>query len=174
MSQEFTHLHVHSHYSLLNALPKVKELIEAAKANKMTSLALTDNTNFYGAIDFYQKCKDADIKPILGIDAYMSLRTRHDKQAGVDKGWNRLVLLAKNNQGYKNLIALITKAHLEGFYYKPRIDKELLEEYKEGLICILPSFSGNIVSALKSHDEKKSTRTLRMVQKNIFPRKLFY
>ena len=173
MSQEFTHLHVHSHYSLLNALPKVKELIEAAKANKMTSLALTDNTNFYGAIDFYQKCKDADIKPILGIDAYMSLRTRHDKQAGVDKGWNRLVLLAKNNQGYKNLIALITKAHLEGFYYKPRIDKELLEEYKEGLICILPSFSGNIVSALKSHDEKKALELLEWYKKTFSPENFF-
>ena len=155
---KFTHLHVHSHYSLLNALPKVKELVDAAKKDNMDSLALTDNTNFYGAIEFYSACKEAGIKPILGIDAYVALRTRKDKQAGVDKGWSRLVLLAKNKSGYKNLIKLITDAHLEGFYYKPRIDKELIEKYSENLICISPSFSGDIASAIKVHDIKKATK----------------
>jgi len=157
MSQKFCHLHVHSHYSLLNALPKIPELVQAAKEDKMSALALTDNCNFYGIIEFYQACLDADIQPIIGIDAYMALRTRHDKQVGLDKGWNRLVLLAKNNKGYRNLIALITKAHLEGFYYKPRIDKELLETYSSDLICIIPSFSGDVVSALRLADTQKAT-----------------
>lgn len=156
----FTHLHTHSHYSLLNALPKIPELVYTAKKDGQTALALTDNCNFYGAIEFYQECLKNDIKPILGIDAFMALRTRHDKQAGLDKGWNRLVLLAENNTGYKNLIALITKAHLEGFYYKPRLDKELLAEYKEGLICIIPSFSGDVTQALRHNDEKKAQELL--------------
>jgi len=154
---KFTHLHVHSHYSLLNALPKVPELVAKAKKDGMTSLALTDNCNLYGAIDFYSTCKKEDIKPIIGIDAYVALRTRENKQAGVDKGWNRLVLLAKNRAGYGNLIKLVTDAHLEGFYYKPRIDKELIEKYNKNLVCISPSFSGDIVSALKSHDTDKAS-----------------
>ena len=164
---KFTHLHTHSHYSLLNALPKIPELVATAKKDGMTSLALTDNSNFYGAIEFYQQCLKNDIKPILGIDAFMALRSRHDKQAGLDKGWSRLVLLAENNTGYENLIALITKAHLEGFYYKPRLDKEILEEYKEGLICIIPSFSGDVVHALKNNDKEKAD-TLLEWYKNTF------
>lgn len=165
---EFTHLHVHSHYSLLNALPKIPELIKAAKEDNMKALALTDNCNFYGAISFYEACKKNDIKPIIGIDAYLALRTRHDKEAGVDKGWNRLILLAKNKAGYVNLIKLITSAHLEGFYYKPRIDKELIEKYNSDLVCISPSFSGDIVQALKNKDKEKAKSLLEWY-KNIFP-----
>ncbi len=166
MSQ-FSHLHVHSHFSLLNALPKIPELIEAAKKDGMTSLALTDNSNLYGAIEFYQKCLDTDIKPIIGIDAFVALRSRHDKQAGVDKGWNRLVLLAKNRAGYGNIIQLVTDAHLEGFYYKPRIDKELIEKYSDNLVCISPSFSGDISSALRAHDTKKATELIEFY-KNVY------
>src|SRR3989338_2205192 len=123
----FIHLHTHSHYSLLNALPKIP--------------ALTDNCNLYGAIEFYQTCKKKEIKPIIGIDAYVAYRSRHDKQTGIDKERYRLVLLAENQTGYKNLIKLVTLAHLEGFYYKPRVDRELLKKYGEGLIAIAPSFS---------------------------------
>ena len=170
---EFTHLHVHSHFSLLNALPKIKELVSAAKDAKMDSLALTDNCNLYGAIDFYSSCKDAGIKPIIGIDAYVSLRTRHDKQAGVDKGWNRLVLLAKNRAGYGNIIKLVTDAHLDGFYYKPRIDKELIEKYANDLVCISPSFSGDIASAIKSHDLEKANGLVDWY-KNIFGPENFF
>ncbi len=115
----------------------------------MPALALTDNCNLYGAIEFFSECKKKEIKPIIGIDAYLAPRTRHDKEAGIDKSRTRLVLLAKNDVGYKNLIQLVSKAHLEGFYYKPRIDKELLEQHHEGLVCISPSFSGDIVQAVR-------------------------
>jgi DNA polymerase-3 subunit alpha len=149
---KFTHLHTHSHYSLLNALPKIDELVSAAKKAGMSALALTDNCNLYGAIEFYKECKKSDIKPIIGIDAYLAVRTRHDKQSGIDNSRFRLVLLAKNNTGYRNLIKLVTSAYLEGFYYKPRIDKELIESHNEGIICISPSFSGDIANALKNRN----------------------
>jgi DNA polymerase-3 subunit alpha len=149
MASKFTHLHTHSHYSLLNALPKIGALIDEAKKNGMTALALTDNCNLYGAIEFYKTCKKKEIKPIIGIDAYVAYRSRHDKQTGIDKERYRLVLLAENEVGYKNLIKLVTLAHLEGFYYKPRIDRELLEKYHEGLIAIIPSFSSDILKSLQ-------------------------
>ena len=136
MSSKFIHLHVHSHYSLLNALPKIPELVKEAKKYGMNALALTDNANLYGAIEFYKACKKAEIKPILGSDFYMAARTRFDKQGGVDNRRSRLILLVKDLSGYHNLIKLVTQANLEGFYYKPRIDKELIEKYSEGLICI--------------------------------------
>jgi DNA polymerase-3 subunit alpha len=145
----FIHLHTHSHYSLLNALPKIGDLVKKAKEYGMPALALTDNCNLYGAIEFYQACLKKEIKPIIGIDAYLAPRTRHDKEAGIDKPHSRLVLLAYNNTGYKNLIKLVTQAHLDGFYYRPRIDNELLEIYSEGLIAISPSFSGEIAQAVR-------------------------
>jgi DNA polymerase III subunit alpha len=150
MSSKFIHLHVHSHYSLLNALPKIPELVKEAKKYGMGALALTDNANLYGAIEFYKACKKAEIKPIIGADMYVAARTRSDKQGGVDNRRSRLILLVKDLTGYKNLIKLVTQANLEGFYYKPRIDKELIEKYAEGLICISPSFSGATTQALKN------------------------
>jgi DNA polymerase-3 subunit alpha len=152
MASPFTHLHVHSHYSLLTALPKIKHLITAAKKNGMDALALTDNGNMYGAIEFYKKCKDEGIKPIIGVDFYVAIRGRADKQAGVDNRRFRLVLLAKNFEGYQNLIKLVSRANLEGFYYKPRVDKELLKELSSGLICIIPSFASDVSQSLKSND----------------------
>lgn len=140
-SPSFVHLHVHSHYSLLGALPTPKELAAAAKADEQTALAITDNGALYGAIDFYKACTKEGIKPIIGIDAYLAPRTRHDKEA-IDKPRARLVLLAKNMNGYQNLIKLVTRTNLEGFYYKPRADEELLTEYAKDLICIIPSFAG--------------------------------
>ncbi len=165
--KEFNHLHVHSHYSLLTALPKISDLISAAKKYEMKALALTDNGNLYGAIEFYKDCEKAGIKPIIGIDGFVALRSRHDKQAGIDNIRYRLILLAKNEVGYKNLIELVTFAHLEGFYYKPRIDKELIEKYKEGLICILPSFSSEVASAIKGSDSAKA-KEATLWYKNIF------
>lgn len=133
-------MHTHSHYSLLEALPKISDLVSRAKKNEMPALALTDSGNLYGAIEFYKECRDADIKPIIGVDFYVALRTRHDKEARVDSQRTRLVLLAENNTGYQNLLKLVTQSYLEGFYYKPRLDKELIQKHKEGLIAILPSF----------------------------------
>ncbi|MEX2405278.1 MAG: DNA polymerase III subunit alpha [Candidatus Paceibacterota bacterium] len=157
---KFVHLHTHSHYSLLTALPKVPELVAYAKKNGMSALALTDDANLYGAIEFYRECKDAGIKPIIGIDAFVALRTRHDKQAGVDNKRHRLVLLAEDNTGYKNLMKLSTDANLEGFYYKPRVDHELLEKYHEGLIAILPCFSGEVSDKLRTDDTEGAKQIL--------------
>ncbi|HEY4496454.1 MAG TPA: DNA polymerase III subunit alpha [Candidatus Paceibacterota bacterium] len=162
---KFVHLHVHSHYSLLQALPKIPDLIVTAKKNEMPALALTDNGNLYGAIEFYKTCKKENIKPIIGLDAYVAIRTRLDKQAGVDNRRARLVLLAKNLTGYKNLIKLVTYSHLEGFYYKPRIDRELLEKYHEGLVALLPSFSSEVSLALKNRDKEKAEMTTAWYKK---------
>ncbi|MES3004520.1 MAG: DNA polymerase III subunit alpha [Patescibacteria group bacterium] len=158
MSAKFVHLHTHSNYSLLNALPKIDELVDMAKKYDMPALALTDNCNLYGAIEFYQACKKKGVKPIIGIDAYVAYRTRHDKQS-IDKDRFRLVLLAENDIGYKNLIKLVTLAHMEGFYYKPRLDRELLEKYNEGIIAIAPSFSSDILQSIKmAHTEQAGER----------------
>ncbi len=161
----FVHLHTHSHYSLLNALPKVDELVKMAKKDGMKAIALTDAGNMYGTIEFYMACKKAEIKPIIGVDAYVAVRTRHDKQSGIDNRRTRLVLLAKNTDGYRNLIKLVTDSHLEGFYYKPRIDKELIEKYKDNLICISPSFSGEISQALKNKDQEKAELLVQFYKK---------
>lgn len=109
----------------------------------MSALALTDSGNLYGAIEFYKECENQGIKPIIGVDFYVALRTRHDKEARIDNERSRLVLLAENNVGYENLLKLVTDSYLEGFYYKPRIDRELVEKYKDGLIAILPTSTRN-------------------------------
>ncbi|PIR38294.1 MAG: DNA polymerase III subunit alpha [Candidatus Zambryskibacteria bacterium CG10_big_fil_rev_8_21_14_0_10_42_12] len=164
MSQ-FVHLHTHSHYSLLNALPKIPDLVKAAKDDGQTALALTDNGGLYGAIEFYQECKKQEIKPILGLDVYVAPRTRHDKDGKIDRGSTRLVLLAQNEKGWKNLLKLSSLSYLEGFYYKPRVDKELLAAYSEGLIAIIPSFSGEIVQILKTNDTVRAKETLEFYKK---------
>lgn len=164
---KFAHLHTHSHYSLLQALPKLPELIAAAKKNGMEALALTDNGNMYGAIEFYKECRKEGIKPIIGVDMYLASRTRHDKQAGVDKERFRLVLLCKNEKGYKNLMKLVTASYLEGFYYKPRIDLELLQKYSEGLICVSSSWSGDVSIALRNKNINQA-KELLLKYKEIF------
>ncbi|CAN5124239.1 DNA polymerase III subunit alpha [soil metagenome] len=169
----FTHLHTHSHYSLLEALPKIPDLVGKAKKLNMSALALTDSGNLYGAIEFYKECKDEGIKPIIGVDFYMASRTRLDKEARIDNSRSRLILLAENLEGYKNLLKLVTYSNLEGFYYKPRIDKELLEKYHEGLICIMPSFSGEVVKILGMHDTEKATALVDWYKK-IFGQDRFF
>ncbi|MDP1625157.1 MAG: DNA polymerase III subunit alpha [bacterium] len=163
----FIHLHTHSHYSLLNALPKVSDLVDAAKADGAPAIALTDNGNLYGAIEFWKEAKKAGIKPIIGVDFYVAARGRTDKQSGIDTRRTRLILLAKTEQGYKNLIQLVTKAYLEGFYYKPRIDRELLELHKEGIIAIGSAFNGPITLALQGNDIAKATE-IATAHKTIF------
>lgn len=165
----FTHLHTHSHYSLLQALPKIDELVKTAKKMGMDSLALTDNGNLYGAIEFYKECDKQGIKPIIGVDFYVAFRSRLDKQTGVDKERYRLVLLAKNEIGYKNLIHLVTISHLEGFYYKPRVDKEILEKYSDGLIAIAPSFASDIVKSLSMSREDEARERLEWYKKVFAP-----
>lgn len=173
--KSFIHLHTHSHYSLLNALPKIDELVKKAKEYNMPALALTDAGNMYGTIEFWQACMKAGIKPIIGLDAYVvpTPRTRHDQQSGVDKRRARLVLIAQDYTGYKNLIQLVTKSYTEGFYYKPRIDRELIELHKQGIIAIAPSFSSEISLALKRRDQAAAREALNFYKK-IYGQEHFY
>ncbi len=159
IQSDFVHLHVHSHYSLLGAVPTPKELAKAAAADDQGALAITDNGALYGVIDHYQACQKEEIKPIIGLDAYLAPRTRFDKEP-IDKPRARLVLLAKNFTGYQNLIKLVTTSNIEGFYYRPRIDHDLLKELHEGLICILPSFAGETTHHLKNGDLEKAEAEL--------------
>ena len=160
LTSSFVHLHTHSHYSLLSALPTPKELAKAAKADGQEALAITDAGALYGAIDFYKACTYQGIKPIIGLDAYVAPRTRFDKETGIDKPRSRLVLLAKTFNGYQNLIKLVTRSNFEGFYYKPRLDEELLKEFHEDLICIIPSFAGEVAQALKDNNPEKAAQRL--------------
>src|SRR3989344_3583910 len=169
---KFTHLHTHSHYSLLQALPQIPELVRAAKEDGQEAPALTDNGNLYGAIEFYKECKKYGIKPIIGVDTYLAGRTRFDKQAGVDKDRFRLVLLAKNLEGYKNLLKIVTLSNTEGFYYKPRIDFDLLEKYGEGLIAVLASWSSDVSTALRNNDPERAM-TLLQKYKEMFKDDLY-
>lgn len=157
---DFVHLHVHSMYSLLNAVPTPKELVKAAKADGQDALAITDAGALYGAIDFYKACTYEDVKPIIGLDAFLAPRTRFDKEVNIDKPRSRLVLLSKTFFGYQNLIEMVTRSNIDGFYYRPRIDDELLEKHHEGLICIIPSFAGEVAQALKDHNPDKAAERL--------------
>ncbi len=146
----FAHLHTHSHYSLLQALPKIPDLVKKAKDFGMEALALTDAGNMYGVIEFFKECKAQGIKPIIGVDFYVATRTRFDKEPRIDNRRTRLILIAKDLAGYKNLLELVTLSHIEGFYYKPRIDKELITKYHDGLIAISPAFNGEIAQSLRN------------------------
>jgi DNA polymerase-3 subunit alpha len=139
----FTHLHVHTEYSLLDGMCSISKLIDRAKELGMDSLAITDHGVMYGVIEFYQAAKEAGIKPIIGCEIYIAPGSRFSKNTG-DRNNYHLILLAKDQTGYQNLIQLTTKAHLEGFYYKPRVDKELLEQHKDGLIALSACNSGEL------------------------------
>lgn len=142
MASKFVHLHTHSHYSLLDGLAKIDDLVNRTKELGMDSIALTDHGVLYGAIEFYKKAKKAGVKPILGVEAYMAPRGRADKEAG--ERYFHLILLCENLTGWKNLIKLVSIANLEGYYYKPRIDKEILRKYHEGLIGLSACLSGEV------------------------------
>ena len=160
MASRFIHLHTHSHYSFLQALPKVDELVEKARKEGMNALALTDAGNMHGAIEFYKAAINAGIKPILGVDAYLAPRSRHEKDLNIDAKRSRIVLLAENNEGYKNLLALVTKSWTEGFLERPRIDKELLRAHSRGLIALLPSFAGDVAQLLRAGDSDGAAAAL--------------
>lgn len=154
----FVHLHTHSHYSLLDGMTKIKALVKSAKADGMTALALTDHGVMYGAIEFYKECQKEGIKPIIGVEAYMAARTRHDKDADQDGKRYHLTLLARNNAGYRNLMKLVTKANLEGYYYKPRMDKDILREHADGIIILSGCPASEFVTLIKNNhpDEAKA------------------
>lgn len=151
----FVHLHNHTHYSLLDGANNIKKLVAKAAKLKMPALAITDHGNMFGVLEFYQAAREAGIKPIIGMEAYIAPGSRKDKKGsgrGGTKSSYHLLLLAKNFTGYRNLMKLSSKAYLEGFYYKPRIDKELLREYHEGLICTSACMNGEVFIKLGNND----------------------
>ena len=153
---DFVHLHVHSEYSLLDGMSRIKDLPVRAKELGMKAIALTDHGVMYGAVDFYKECKKNDIKPIIGCEVYVAPRSRFEKEAGRDNGYNHLILLAKNKTGYQNLSKLVSLSFVEGFYYKPRIDLEILEKYSEGLICLSACLAGSLSQAIIQGNMEKA------------------
>ncbi|MEK7080191.1 MAG: DNA polymerase III subunit alpha, partial [Patescibacteria group bacterium] len=160
MAGRFVHLHTHSHYSFLQALPKVPELVKAAKAANMGAIGLTDAGNMHGAIQLYKLCEKADIRPVFGVDAYVAQGSRKEVAHAEPGGRTRLVLLAENNTGYTNLMALITKSFTEGYHERPHMDRELFKEHHEGLIALIPSFAGTVAQHLKQNDPKGAAAAL--------------
>ena len=146
---EFTHLHVHTEYSLLDGSNKIKEYVARVKELGMDSAAITDHGVMYGVIDFYRAAREAGINPILGCEVYVAPGSRFDREVGSgDDRYYHLVLLAENNQGYSNLMKIVSKAFVEGFYYKPRVDLELLEKYHEGIIALSACLAGEVARYL--------------------------
>jgi len=170
---KFTHLHVHSHYSLLDGLPKIDDLLDYAKKLGMDSIALTDHGVLYGAVEFFKKATKKGIKPIIGCETYVAFEDMHQKRAHIDNRIYHLILLAKNKVGYKNLVKLLTKAHLEGFYYKPRIDHESLAKYSEGLIGLSACLKGKIPQAILQNKIKEA-KEIALEYKKIFGNGNFY
>ncbi|MFH1353709.1 MAG: DNA polymerase III subunit alpha [bacterium] len=170
---DFTHLHVHSHYSLLDGLGKIELLLERVKELGMDSLALTDHGVMYGVIDFVRTAQNMDIKPIIGMEAYLAPEGHKLKRGRVDASARHLTLLAQNNEGYQNLINLTTAAHLEGYYYKPRIDYDLLSEHGEGLIVLSGCLNGDIARAIAEHRRDEADQLIRW-HLDVFGRERFY
>ena len=164
---KFVHLHVHSEFSLLDGANRIKDLPVRAKELGMDSIAITDHGVMFGVIDFYKACKANGVKPIIGCEVYVAPRTRFDKEAGIDNKYNHLILLAKNNNGYKNLSKLVSLGFLDGYYYKPRIDKEILEKYHEDLICCSACLAGELPQAILKNDMEKAEETALWF-KNLF------
>lgn len=147
-SNQFVHLHVHTQYSLLDGASRITELVKKAKEMEMPAIAITDHGAMYGVIDFYKAAKKQGIKPIIGCEVYVAPRSRFDRTAVQGETYYHLILLAENNQGYRNLIKLVSLAYQEGFYYKPRVDKEILRKYSEGIICLSACIAGEIPAAI--------------------------
>jgi len=167
---DFVHLHNHSEFSLLDGLQKVKKMVNHAKELGMTSLAITDHGSMYGTIYFYKACLEAGIKPIIGCEIYITPKSRFLKE---EKGYNHLILLAENNTGYKNLMKIVSKAHLEGYYYKPRADLELLQEHHEGIICLSACVNGFVSDPLLSGEQEEAERRAKALS-DIFGPDHFY
>lgn len=154
----FVHLHIHSEFSLLDGANRIKDIPVIAKELGMEAIAITDHGVMFGVIDFYKACKANGVKPIIGCEVYVAPRTRFDKDPNIDSKYNHLILLAKDNEGYKNLSKLVSLSFTDGFYYKPRIDKEILEKYHEGLICQSACLAGEISQAIIKNDIEEAKR----------------
>lgn len=154
----FVHLHLHSEYSLLDGAARIKQAVARAKEMGMPALAITDHGSMYGVVDFYKACKKAEIKPILGCEVYVAPRTMADRTPRVDDHLNHLVLLAENEEGYRNLLNLVSLGFTKGFYYKPRVDKEALAHYSKGLIALSGCIAGEVASKILAGDNEKARR----------------
>lgn len=169
----FVHLHCHSEYSLLDGAARIKDMIDRAASLGMPALALTDHGTMFGVIDFYRAAREAGIKPILGCEVYLSPRSRFQKEAKRDDSQYHLVLLAENNTGYRNLMHLVSSGYLEGFYYKPRVDRELLKQCSEGLIALSACLAGEIPSLILQGQDEKAHQVAREYRE-IFGQNNFY
>ena len=154
----FAHLHVHTEYSLLDGSSKINEIVRQAKELGMDSLAITDHGAMYGVIDFYKACKERGIHPVIGCEVYVAEKSRFQKEGRSDAEYYHLVLLAENQTGYENLIKMVSKGFIEGFYYKPRVDEEVLREYHEGIIALSACLAGEIPRLLEKglYEEAKA------------------
>jgi len=161
----FTHLHLHTHYSVLEGLGSPDLYVKKAKELGQTALGITDHGNMYGMIEFYKAAKKADIHPVLGVEFYMAIDKRSDRRPKIDNRAHNLILLAENKKGYENLIQLVTRSNLEGFYFRPRIDWELMEEYSEGLICLTSDLRGLISHHLLAGQQEEAKANLKRLQK---------
>lgn len=170
---DFVHLHNHSDFSLLDGLSKIPNMVRRAKELDMKALAITDHGGLYGALKFYHACKEEGIKPIIGCEVYVARRSRLDKEVGLDDDQNHLILLAKNTIGYKNLIKISTIGFLEGFYYKPRIDLEVLKTCHEGLICLTACLNGFIAYPLLQGKQEEAEKKALLLA-DIFGKDHFY
>ncbi len=170
---DFVHLHCHTEYSLLDGAARIKEAVQRAAALDMPALAITDHGSMFGVIDFYREAKKAGIKPILGCEVYVAPRTRFQKEAKLDDYQYHLVLLAENETGYRNLMRIVSAAYVEGFYYKPRVDRELLRENSEGLIALSACLAGEIPTLLM-RQELENARRLAREYRDIFGENNFF
>ena len=169
----FTHLHVHTEYSLLDGASRIKDVVSRAKELGMDSLAITDHGVMFGVIDFYRECKKQGIKPVIGCEVYTAARTMKDKEPDKDKHHGHLILLAKNNEGYRNLIKIVSKGFTEGYYYKPRIDKDVLRAHSEGVIALSACLAGKVQNRLLNRDYE-GARQEAMDMDEIFGHGNFY
>ncbi len=173
MEKDFVHLHVHTEYSLLDGANRIKDLVKKVKDEGMKACAITDHGVMYGAVEFYKECLKNDIKPIIGVEAYVAPRSRFDKEIGVDDKYGHLILLAKDNEGYQNLIKLVSLSFTEGYYYKPRIDMEILRRYSKGLIGSSACLAGFISQAILQDDLEKA-KQVALEYIDIFGKEDFY
>ena len=174
MKKNFIHLHLHTEYSLLDGVGKIDEYLNRAKELGMESIAITDHGNMFGAVEFYKKCIKQGIKPIIGIETYLSLNSIYSEKEKRERKNYHLVLLAKNEIGYKNLIKLSSIAYTEGFYYRPRIDKDILKKYSEGLICLSACMNGEISSLILNGNLEKEVDLAIQSYVDIFGKEDFY
>ena len=161
----FVHLHVHTEYSLLDGACRISRLVTRAKELGQSALAITDHGVMYGVIDFYRECKKQGIRPIIGCEVYVAPRSRFDKTFELDKDYYHLILLCENQTGYQNLMKLVSLGFTDGFYNKPRVDRELLERYHEGLICLSACMSGEVPKRLLAEDEAGALESARYYQR---------